>query len=69
MSDLIPLRVSDQLMFTEWASELYVDEGLTGDGRCVRLDNTRSVSGLIRFDSALSRSAQKVLPKEGPHGS
>ena len=69
MQRLVPFRVSPQLMGSERCSELYVDEGLTGDGRCVRLDKVGSVSGLIRFDSAMPRPAQTMRPKGAPHGS
>ena len=66
LNGLIVLRVSAQFLDRELASEMYVDDRLTGAGEFVRLDKPGSVSGLIRSDSVLPRSAQTTLPKEGP---
>jgi len=70
----MPTPVSTQFsafMDSELASELYVDEVLTGDGRLVILDKYRSVSGPIRFDSALDcrLNQLELFPEESPHGS
>ncbi len=66
-----PSRVSVQFMDTELASELYVDEVLTGDGRLVILDTVRSMRGLIRFDSRwdCERNQMEIFPEGSPHGS
>ena len=61
------LEHPDQLWFdfmaSERASELYCDEVLTGDGLPVSLDDTRSVSGLIRFDYGSRLVPLKVQPR------
>jgi len=65
------LRVSDQFMDSEKASEMYVDEVLDGDGNIQYLDSTVSVRGVIRFDSArgFTRFNISLFPTESPHGS
>ena len=65
------MKIPGLSLDSELASELYVDEVLTGDGHLVTLDLPCSVSGLIRFDLVRDplRKRQILLPKEGPHGS
>jgi len=46
MRALLLPRVSAQFMDSELASEMYVDEVLTGDGQFVRLDNVSRVTAM-----------------------
>ena len=68
---LTPLIVSERFLQSEGAALLYVNEVLDGSGRFMHLDTTLSMSGMIRFDSALDcrLNQLELFPEESPHGS
>jgi len=64
-------HISEHLMGSELAAELYVDEVLDGQGRLCYLDTVGSVSASeLRWLHYASNVEpyREILPEEGPHG-